>query len=107
MATPPDPDPARWSVLAAGLPVAAALLAFGVHAWVNGTVIYLACGSQVGYPVAFSVPAAAGQARVTSSNGDLTVRPGAGRRIVVRGRLSGSFARPGLQPPVHHGRAGA
>jgi hypothetical protein len=31
---------------------------------------------------------------VTSSNGDLTVRPGPGRRIVVRGRLSGSFARP-------------
>jgi hypothetical protein len=40
------------------------------------------------------VPAAAGQARVTSSNGDLTVRPGPGHRIVVRGRLSGSFTRP-------------
>ena len=93
---PPAPamTRARWAVLAAGLPVAAALIALGVHAWVNGTVIYLASRSQVGYPVAFSVPAAAGQARVTSSNGDLTVRPGAGRRIVVRGRLSGSFARP-------------
>ena len=31
---------------------------------------------------------------MTSSNGDLTVRPGPGRRIVVRGRLCGSFARP-------------
>lgn len=83
----------RWAVLAAGLPVAAALIAFGVHAWVNGTVIYLASQSQVGYSVGFSVPAVA-QARVTSSNGDLMVRPGPGGRIVVRGRLSGSFARP-------------
>ena len=93
---PPAPPMtrARWAVLAAGLPVAAALIAFGVHAWVNGTVVYLASTSQVGYQVRFSVPAAAGQARVTSSNGDLTVRPGPGRRIVVRGRLSGSFARP-------------
>ncbi|HEX3751294.1 MAG TPA: DUF4097 family beta strand repeat-containing protein [Streptosporangiaceae bacterium] len=85
---------ARWAVLAAGLPVVLALIAFGVHAWVNGTVVYLASQSQVGYSVGLSVPAAAGQARVTSSNGDLTVRPGPGRQIVVRGRLSGSFARP-------------
>ncbi len=93
---PPAPPMTRvrWAVLAAGLPVAAALIAFGVHAWVNGTVIYLARTNQVGYQVRFSVPAAGGQARVTSSNGDLTVRPGPGRRIVVRGRLSGSFARP-------------
>ena len=92
---PPAPPMTRtrWAVLAAGLPVAAALIAFGVHAWVNGTVVYLASTSHVGYQVQFSVPAA-GEARVTSSNGDLTVRPGAGRRIVVRGRLSGSFARP-------------
>jgi hypothetical protein len=92
---PPAPPMtrARWAVLAAGLPVAAALIAFGVHAWVKGTVVYLASTSHVGYQVRFSVPAA-GQARVTSSNGDLTVRPGPGRRIVVRGRLSGSFARP-------------
>jgi hypothetical protein len=85
---------ARWAVLAAGLPVVLALIAFGVHAWVNGTVVYLASQSQVGYSVGLSVPAAAGQARVTSGDGDLTVRPGPGRRIVVRGRLSGSFARP-------------
>jgi len=93
---PPAPPMtrARWAVLAAGLPVAAALIAFGVRAWVNGTVVYLASTSQVGYQVRFSVPAAAGQARVTSSSGDLTVRPGPGRRIVVRGHLSGSFARP-------------
>lgn len=93
---PPAPPMtrARWAVLAAGLPVAAALIAFGVHAWVNGTVVYLASQSQVGYSVGLSVPAAAGQARVTSGDGDLTVRPGPGRRIVVRGRLSGSFARP-------------
>jgi hypothetical protein len=74
--------------------VVLALIAFGVHAWVNGTVVYLASQSQVGYSVGLSVPAAAGQARVTSGDGDLTVRPGSGRRIVVRGRLSGSFARP-------------
>ncbi len=98
---PPAPPMtrARWAVLAAGLPVAAALIAFGVHAWVNGTVVYLASTSHVGYQVRFSVPAAGGQARVTSSNGDLTVRPGPGRRIVVRGRLSGSFARPAFS---HH-----
>ena len=92
---PPAPPMtrARWAVLAAGLPVAAALIAFGVHAWVNGTVIYLASRSQVGYSVGFSVPAVA-QARVTSSNGDLTVRPGPGGRIVVRGHLSSSFTKP-------------
>ena len=93
---PPAPPMtrARWAILAGGLPVVLALIAFGVLAWVNGTVIYLASQGQVGHPVGFSVPAAGGQARVTSSNGDLTVRPGPGRRIVVRGHLSGSFARP-------------
>ena len=92
---PPAPPMtrARWTVLAVGLPVVLALIAFGVHAWVNGTVVYLASQSQVSYPVGLSVPAAV-QARVTSSAGDLTVRPGPGSRIVVRGRLSGSFARP-------------
>ena len=93
---PPAPPMtrARWAVLAAGLPVVLALIAFGVHAWVNGTVLYLASQSQVGYRVGFSVPAAARQARVTSSNGDLTVRPGPGRGIMVRGHLRSSFVRP-------------
>jgi Putative adhesin len=92
---PPAPamTRARWAVLAAGLPVAAALIALTGYAWVHGTVVYLASQSQVGSSVGFSVPAAR-QARVTSSNADLTVRPGRGGRIVVRGRLRSSFARP-------------
>jgi Putative adhesin len=84
----------RWAVLAAGLPAVLALIALAGYVWVHRTVIYLASQSQVGYSVGFSVPAAGGRARVTSSNGGLRVRPGPGRRIVVRGRLSGSFARP-------------
>ena len=60
---PPAPPMtrARWAVLAAGLPVVLALIAFGVHAWVNGTVIYLASQEPVGYPVGFSVPPPAGR----------------------------------------------
>ena len=93
---PPAPPMtrARWAVLAAGLPVVLALIALAGYVWVHSTVIYLASLSQVGYSVGFSVPVAGGHARVTSSNGDLTVRPGPGHRIVVRGRLSGSFTRP-------------
>jgi hypothetical protein len=85
---------ARWAALAAGLPVVLALIAWTGYFWVHGTVIYLAGQNQVGYSVGFSVPAPAGQARVTTSNGNLSVRPGPGRRIVVRGRLSSGFARP-------------
>jgi hypothetical protein len=93
---PPAPamTPARWAVLAAGLPVVLALIAWTGYIWVHGTVIYLASQSQVGYSVRLSVPAAAGQARVTSSEGNLTVRPAPGPRILVRGRLSSGFARP-------------
>ncbi|MGI8449332.1 MAG: DUF4097 family beta strand repeat-containing protein [Streptosporangiaceae bacterium] len=93
---PPAPPMtrARWAVLAIGLPVVLALVAFGVDAWVNRTVIYLADQRDVGYSVGFSVPPAHGQVRVHSSNGDLTVQTGTGRRIVVHGQLSGSFVRP-------------
>lgn len=55
---------------------------------------YAAEQSQVGYSVGFSVPAASGRARVTSSKGDLSVRAGTGHRIVVHGHLSSSFTRP-------------
>ncbi len=48
--------PARRAVLAAGLPVVLALIAFAGYGWVTGTVIYLAGQSQVGYSVRFSVP---------------------------------------------------
>jgi hypothetical protein len=89
--------PARWVVLAAGLPVALALIALASYGWADRTVLYLAGQSQVGYPVGFSVPVSGAQARVTDSNGDLTVRAGSGRRIVVRGYLSSSFARPSLR----------
>jgi uncharacterized protein RhaS with RHS repeats len=94
MPAAPAMTPARWAVLAGGLPVVLALIALATYGWVNGTVIYLADQGQVGYSVGFSAPATGGQARVTSSDGSLTVRAGPGRRIVVRGHLSGSFARP-------------
>jgi len=85
---------ARWAVLAGGLPLVLALIALAAYGWVNGTVVYLASQSHVGYSVGFSVPATGGQARVTGGNGDLTVRTGSGPRIVVRGHLSSSFNRP-------------
>jgi hypothetical protein len=97
MPAAPAMTPARWAVLAGGLPVALALIAFATYGWVNRTVLYLAGQSQVGYPVGFSVPTSGGQARVTDSNGDLTVRTGSGHRIVVRGYLSSSFARPSFR----------
>ncbi|HEY8045321.1 MAG TPA: DUF4097 family beta strand repeat-containing protein [Streptosporangiaceae bacterium] len=84
----------RWAILAAGLPVVLALIGFASYGWVNGTVVYLATQNVVGYSVGFSVPPAAGQARVTTSNADLAVRGGAGHQIVVRGHLSSSFVRP-------------
>jgi hypothetical protein len=86
--------PVRRAVLAAGLPVVLAVIAFAGYGWVKGTVTYLAGQSQVGYSVRFGVPAAGGRVRVTGGNSDLTVRPGTGRRILVRGHLSGSFYRP-------------
>jgi hypothetical protein len=41
---PPAPamTRARWAVLAAGLPVVLALIAWTGYVWVHGTVIYLA-----------------------------------------------------------------
>lgn len=93
---PPAPamTPARWAILAGGLPVVLALIALAAYGWVHGTVVFLASQSHVGYSVGFSVPAAGGQARVTGGNSDLTVRTGTGPRIVVRGHLSSSFTRP-------------
>ena len=50
---------ARWAILAVGLPVVLALIAFGrCTPGSTGTVIYLADQNQVGYSVGFSVPAA-------------------------------------------------
>ena len=61
MPAAPAMTPARWAVLAGGLPVVLALIAFATYGWVNGTVIYLADQGQVGYSVGFSAPAAAGR----------------------------------------------
>jgi hypothetical protein len=93
---PPTPlmTPVRRMILAAGLPVVLIVIALAGYDWVQRTVILLADQSRVGYSVGFSVPPADGQVRVHSSNGDLTVRSGTGRRIVVHGQLSGSFVRP-------------
>ena len=93
---PPTPlmTPLRRMILAAGLPVVLIVIGLAGYAWVQRTVIVLSSQSQVGYLVRFSVPPAQGRARVHSSNGDLTVRSGTGRRIVVHGQLSGSFVRP-------------
>ena len=85
--------PARWTILAAGLPAVLALIALGTFGWVNRAVVYLAGQNHTGYPVRFSVPAG-GRARVTTGDADLTVRAGTGRRIEVRGHLSSSFVRP-------------
>jgi hypothetical protein len=94
---PPLPStPARRAILAAGVPIVLAVIALGVHSWVNRTVIYLADRNQVGYSVALSVPASDGHVRVTTSNGDVTLRTSTttSSGIAVRGFLSSSFARP-------------
>ena len=93
---PPTPlmTPVRRTILAVGLPVVLILITLAGYVWVKRTVIFLASQNQVGYSVGFSVPPAHGQVRVHSSNGNLTVSSGTGRRIVVHGRLSGSFVRP-------------
>ncbi len=49
MPAAPAMTPARWAVLAGGLPVVLALIAFATYGWVNGTVIYLADLHDVGY----------------------------------------------------------
>lgn len=94
MPPPPPMTSARRVILAAGLPVVLVLITLAGYAWVRRTVIFLAGQSQVGYSVGLSVPPVRGHVRVSSTNGDLTVRAGATRRIVVRGHLSSSFARP-------------
>ena len=88
--------PARRAILAAGVPIVLVVIALGVHNWVTGTVIYLADRNQVGYSVALSVPASDGRVRVTTSNGDVTLRTSttSSSLIAVRGFLSSSFARP-------------
>jgi Putative adhesin len=94
MPATPLMTPVRRTTLAIGLPVVLILITLAGYAWVRNTVIFLATQNEVGYSVGFSVPTDRGPVRVHSSNGNLTVSPGTGRRIMVHGRLSGSFVRP-------------
>ena len=95
MAAPLPLTPARRSVLAVGVPIVLAVIVLAVWGWADAGVRFLAFREQVGYSVRFSVPVTSGQVRVTNSNGDLTVRPVAGHRIEVQGKLTGTFHRPG------------
>jgi hypothetical protein len=79
--------PARWAVLALGLPVALALI--GLTAFTA-----VATANQASYRVHLSVPASGGQARVTIDNAAATIRPGSGDRISVSGTLLGSLSQP-------------
>ena len=97
MSAAPPMTRARWAILAAGLPVVLALIGFGVNGWVTRSVIYLVNENQVSVPVGFTAPPANGQIRVSSSQGDLTVRTGTGPRITVAGLLTGSFVRPSFR----------
>jgi len=86
----------RRAILLAGLPIALALIGFGVNAWIQGILTGLARHALVGYPVALSAPLTDGQARLSTGQGDVQVRAGPGPRIQVRGRLAASFTRPAL-----------
>lgn len=86
--------PARRAILVVGVPVVLGLIGLFVLGWGRLAVRQLADGDQAGYSVALSAPASGGQSRLTINNADVTLRPGAGHRIGVRGSLSGSITRP-------------
>ena len=86
--------PARRAILAVGVPVALAVIAFGVRSWVRTAVFDLVSQDGISYPVALSVPASGGHVRVTASNANVSLRAGAGSRIRVRGIISGPYRRP-------------
>lgn len=96
--------PARRAILAVGVPVTLVVIALGVHSWVYRALLYVADRNQVGYSVALSVPATGGHVRVTTSNGDITVRASttSSGLIGIRGFLSSSIARPTFS---HHSTA--
>jgi hypothetical protein len=81
-------------ILLAGLPIVLALIGFAVNGWIQGVLATLASHALVGYPVALSAPPVNGQARLSTGQGDVRLRAGAGPRIEVRGHLSASFTRP-------------
>ena len=86
--------PARRVILIIGVPVVLALIGLFVTGWGRLAVNQLANGDQAGYSVRLSAAASGGQSRLTISNADLSVRPGATHRIQVRGSLLGSLVRP-------------
>ncbi len=96
MAAPPTLTTARRSVLALGVPIVLAVILLAVWGWGHASVRFLAFREQVSYSVRFSVPVTSGQVRVSDSNGDLSLHPVTGHRIVVQGRLTGTFHRPRL-----------
>jgi hypothetical protein len=79
--------PARWVVLAVGLPVVLALIG-----WTSFTAVALA--DMAGFQVHVSVPASGAQTRITIDNPDASVSPGPGDQISVSGTLRGSLAKP-------------
>ncbi len=96
MAAPLPLTPARRWVLAVGVPIVLAVILLAVWGWGHASVRFLAFREQVTYSVRFSVPVTSGQVRVSDSNGDVSLHPVTGRRIVVAGRLTGTFHRPRL-----------
>jgi len=79
--------PARWAVLALGLPVAFAVIGLA-------TFTAVAMADQASYRVHVSVPASGGRTRVTIDNAEATIRPGSGDLISVSGTLEGSLSLP-------------
>ena len=87
MTAPLSMTPARWVVLALGLPVVLGLI--GVTSYSA-----IAQADMAGYRVHISVPASDGQTRITIDNPDATVSPGPGDLISLSGNLRGSLRRP-------------
>jgi hypothetical protein len=99
---------ARWAILAAGLPVALAVLTVTGWFWVHGAVKALVNANQVGYRVSLTAPLSQGTASVATANAGLVLHAGRasaggiggrgiagrGRAIRVRGYLSGALVRP-------------
>jgi hypothetical protein len=85
--------PARRVILAVGVPVALALIAFGTSGFVNRGVIELVGRDVISVPVSLSVPAG-GHVRVAVSSANVTLAAGAGRLIRVHGTVRGGYSRP-------------
>jgi hypothetical protein len=77
----------RVTALVLGLPVAVAFIG-----WMAFSAVALA--SQVSYRVHVSAPVTGPRVTLAVGDANAVVRPGAGRRILVSGKLSGSLARP-------------